>query len=310
MNQLRNLTLVLLFTLLPLLPATAASVDAHFHFLSPGDASNQRWATYSSIFRGKVFSDSTLALKELKAAKVDKAVAISAGYFFIEEADAVKENDFTAQEIAKHPESFVGLCGINAGQAWALKEIERCKRLGFFGVKFHLTSAKVSLADKAQYAAFSKLVAKATELKMPVFLHVSYWVPQEVEAGISLSFEHPTGKFVYMHAFGPWYGHIFSLTASYLEDPKLVKNAYVDLSFTATYFNDAPASRKEDLVWTLRKFGIDRVFMGSDFPVSDVRAAFTDVRKYPLTKAELRGVEGANFEAFLRASGAKWGPQM
>ncbi len=106
-------TLIRFATLLPLVTlaltaaptgAHATRVDGHMHFLSPGGENNPRWVTYSKIiFRERVYAGADQALKEMKAGAVEKAVAISAAYYFIDEADAIKENDFAAGEVAKHP---------------------------------------------------------------------------------------------------------------------------------------------------------------------------------------------------------------
>ncbi len=42
-------------------------------------------------------------------------------------------------------------------------------------------------------------------------------------------------------------------------------NLYMDLSATLKFYQDAPLSKREMMVWRFRKWGIGKLFFGSDY---------------------------------------------
>jgi uncharacterized protein len=68
----------------------------------------------------------------------------------------------------------------------------------------------------------------------------------------------------------------------------MADNVWFDISAIAPTYADSPV--QAELVWTMRKVGIDRILFGSDWPVYTPSEAITAVRHLGLTEIEQRKV--------------------
>ena len=79
-------------------------------------------------------------------------------------------------------------------------------------------------------------------------------------------------------------------------------NLYMDLSGSLKFYQDAPLSLKEVMVWHFRKWGIDKVFMGSDYlkiaPQQTPTEAIATLARFPFTQEEL--------DTILNNDGSEW----
>lgn len=66
------------------------------------------------------------------------------------------------------------------------------------------------------------------------------------------------------------------------------RNVWYDVSATASLFADS--AYEEELVWTVRKLGVDRVMFGSDFPIHTTSTALVDVERLGFTPDEERAI--------------------
>ena len=68
-------------------------------------------------------------------------------------------------------------------------------------------------------------------------------------------------------------------------------NFFLDTSACLAFFKDAPMPTKELMVWRLRKWGLERVFFGSDYlkiaPVETPQQALETLEQYPFTQEEI-----------------------
>ena len=80
-------------------------------------------------------------------------------------------------------------------------------------------------------------------------------------------------------------------------------NFYVETSACLSFFEDAPLSTKERIVWGLRTWGIERVFFGSDYlkisPVQTPKNALESLSKYPFTQDEIDTILNNDASAWL-----------
>lgn len=283
--------------------AGATTIDTHFHFLTPGEPKDPEWAAFSDGYP-ETYAGADQAVRALKEAGIDKAVALSAGYWFKDEANTARENTFTAAEVAKAPNRLVGFCGINLNQPTALTELERCKKdLKLVGVKLHLNANKMSFTNEANVAVLKSVFAKADELKMPILIHIA---DSEIEfrSFVRVTWSFPNVRFIIAHARNNNYRELIFVPMVLAESPSLPRNLYADLSgsITGLFGDDSP--EMPFIVWYIRKFGADRVFMGSDFPVYSVKKAFENLEKFPFTNEEKAGIRGNNFVRFLSEIGS------
>jgi predicted TIM-barrel fold metal-dependent hydrolase len=81
------------------------------------------------------------------------------------------------------------------------------------------------------------------------------------------------------------------------------ENLYIDISRCLKFFEDAPLSKREEVVWRLRKWGIDHVFFGSDYleiqPAQTPIEALVSLTKYPFTQEEIDLITSNDASAWL-----------
>ena len=106
-------------------------------------------------------------IAQLDAAHVDKAVALSLGYWTLpDDSNMAAENDFTATEVAKYPDRLIGFCGINPRYDSALDEIERSlSHPNTLGIK--LQGSAYNWTDPNLMSAISAILKKAGEKDAP-----------------------------------------------------------------------------------------------------------------------------------------------
>ncbi len=279
-------------------------VDTHAHLLSPGNPGNQsqRWLAFSDGYAQRnsgrePFAGAKQLLLALNEARVHNAVAISAAYFFFDAAEAQAENTFTAQQVALAPRRLLGFCGVNPTMPWAVSEVARCQQLKLPGLKFHLVASRFSFANEQHVRQLRAILDQAKVTKMPILAHPGD-SEEEFRAFVDLAWSYPELRFIIAHARGLNYRQVGFIPGALNESPSLPKNIYLDISGTIKFYAGSPEVNM--LLWYLRQFGMDRVFMGSDFPVHSIRDSYAALWTYPLTNAERAGVAGGNFLRFLR----------
>src|SRR5262245_7863016 len=125
------------------------SVDHHQHLFGPF---TQPLAPEIS----RIDADGLVRL--LDAAGIGRAVVLSTAYQFAnpnrpsladEYARVRAENDWTAQEVAKHQDRLVGFCGVNPLKDYAEAEVGRCAAVPSLrtGLKLHFGNSDVQLDD-------------------------------------------------------------------------------------------------------------------------------------------------------------------
>lgn len=78
----------------------------------------------------------------------------------------------------------------------------------------------------------------------------------------------------------------------------MADNVWFDISAIATTFAGSPV--QAELVWTMRKVGMNRILFGSDWPVYTPKEAEAAVRHLGLTAVEQRQVFHDNAAQLLR----------
>jgi uncharacterized protein len=282
------------------LTVKGAALDAHTHLISQ--------PLLDSMTGGGVptaGADDLIA--QLDAAHIDKAVVLALGYDpSLDEAGSAAENDFAAAEIAQFPARLIGFCGINPLSAGALKEIDRClSHASMLGIK--LQGSNYDWEDPDQVAAISAVLTKAGEKNVPVLLHVN-GAPLDAK-GVMNVLEtlgaNQNTRITIAHAGGIIDSEIeIYLATQYLVPPLLnPENLYMDLSASLKFYQDAPLSKRELMVWRFRKWGIAKLFFGSDYlsaaPQQTPLEALATLRRYPFTPEELDIILGNNGSAWL-----------
>lgn len=116
----------------------------------------------------------------LDAASVPRALVISSAYLFSmpdldpsgEYSLVMRENDYTAEQVAIAPDRLSGLCSVNPVAEYALDEIQRCaQRLGLKGLHLNFENSDIDLRNSAQIGKLATVFEFLEALQFPVLIH-------------------------------------------------------------------------------------------------------------------------------------------
>jgi hypothetical protein len=174
----------------------------------------------------------------------------------------------------------------------ALAELERVAALGARVVKLHPNTQNFDVADPAVAAVAQKCGALGL-----VVLFDSYkpWDPGEMGKLLLLSVQQPKTRFVLAHMGFSGFREVVNFAM--VGKLGMGGNVWFDLSAIASTYADSPL--EAELVWTLRKVGIDHVLFGSDWPVDTPAVAVDAVRRLGLTDEEQKRVLHDNAAGLL-----------
>ncbi|MBI4311458.1 MAG: amidohydrolase [Chloroflexi bacterium] len=275
-------------------------IDFHTHILPPGfrerrDRYLQRDATLRALFsdpRSPMATAEEL-VEALDEAGVDIAVALGMGWTDLETAR--EANDYLLESAAKHTTRIIPFCSVNP--AWgepALREVERCARVGARGVgELHPDTQGFSLADASVMGPFME---QARALGLVVLTHASEPVGHAYAgkgavtpaALMALIQQFPDVRIVCAHWGGglPFY-------ALMPEVRRALANAYVDTAASPFLY------RREVFSLGPKLMGADKVLFGSDFPLLPVKRVLAHARAAGLSKEEQALVLGGNAARLL-----------
>jgi hypothetical protein len=166
----------------------------------------------------------------------------------------------------------------------ASSELARVRGLGARMIKLHQNSQGFDLADPA----VAKVVARAGELGLAVLLEgTAVLDPGTFGKVLMLAAKNPSARLVLAHmGFADFHQMLlFKQMESY---GWWKRNVYFDLSATVARFARSP--RAEELVWTIRQLGVDRVMFGTDFPVESFDSTLDAFDTLPFSPEERRAI--------------------
>jgi predicted TIM-barrel fold metal-dependent hydrolase len=208
-----------------------------------------------------------------------------------ERARAARENDHVAREAARTPGRAVAFCSVAALRPYAEAELDRCHaELHAAGVKLHLAASDVDLTDASHLEAIGRILARAEARGQPVLLHVD---PQrrglvaadiarfartvlEPRRELTLIVAHLGGS----GGYGPWTRQVFGTLVDWLEERRIAGDPRPRVFFDTSAVileeesEGVPPTTPEEaaaLGPDLRRAGLGRIVLGSDYPVFDPR---------------------------------------
>lgn len=154
-------------------------------------------------------------------------------------------------------------------------------RMKFDTIKFHQCWEKFDLEDPF----FVKTVEWATEMKLPVFIHIRNLV--QVKKMIQFIKQHPKAIIVI--------GHLYGLELFMREDKQYFENTYFDLS--NFYFVS-----KERTMMAYNHFGARHLLMGSDTPYGkqSLENTIQQISKLKIPLADRERILGLNLAELLK----------
>ena len=279
-----------------------AAIDVHLHLASP--------ELTDFLKDGSVDAPTAAELVALlDEGNVERGVVLAPGYMaFPEPRYMTNENDYVAAQIADFSERLIGFCGINPRLEGAVDEVSRCLKLpGMVGVKLHLPGSEMDLDDPEQAAQLAAVFDRIEAEDAPVLMHVGDVSSQPLtsaafEALSEIINSHPSVRITHAHCAG----NVDDATIeSWLRVPGAGynENSFVDTSACLKFYRDAPLATRELIVWRFRKWGIERVLLGSDYisfePEETPAEAIETLRQYPFTEEEIGTILSNDGSAWL-----------
>jgi predicted TIM-barrel fold metal-dependent hydrolase len=166
----------------------------------------------------------------------------------------------------------------------AVASLERMVKAGARWMKLHPNTQRFDVADPI----IARLVARAGELGIPVTFDASLVLDgDQLGKFLMLAIQHPKTQLVLAH-MGLTRFDEFIVLSTFDMYPWWQRNVWVDLSVIAVMVADSP--RRDELLWTLRQIGMDRVLFASDFPANTPEEAIVAIERLGLTAQEKRAV--------------------
>jgi predicted TIM-barrel fold metal-dependent hydrolase len=204
--------------------------------------------------------------------------------------DRTRAMNDLALELAKDDARWLPLCSVHPFDGeFAVEEIERVVQAGAKGFKLHPNTQAFDLADPRVTAVVERIAGHGLPVLFDGYSPVDAHQPGKF---VQLSMAVPEARIIIAHALGPRFGEliVYDVLAQY---PGLwTRNVWLDLSFTGTLYADSPY--REQFAWSVRKVGVDRLLLGSDYPVGTPGAALDALETLGFTEDEQRAIAHDN----------------
>ncbi|MDF2775375.1 MAG: hypothetical protein K0S86_4875 [Geminicoccaceae bacterium] len=307
---------------------SAPVADHHVHLFSPRVAEVLRRAGRSW---GQLTARDAIAM--LDSSGATNGAVFSAAYMLgmperstepmgrDERTEVEQENDWVRTQAATYSHRLAPFCSVNPLRDYAVAEVERCARVGMWGLKLHLGNSNVDLRDPQHIGQLRAVFAAANAVRLPIVVHMrprsprygardarafidavlpsARNVPVQIAhltgwGGYDAATDDALGAFVDAIAMGALDRNRIYFDLSGVVIPRSAESAPegTDLRVLADQQRGFP-EWPSHLVARLRTLGLDRVLFASDWP-------FTSAARYRallqaelgLTAAELRCILG------------------
>jgi uncharacterized protein len=235
------------------------TIDCHVHICPDNLAERNReiiekFSGITPAYDGSVRQ----LLQEMKEAKITKAIVNNT---VLRPELMSKANNFTAQVVSKSDGTLIGMAWIIPGHPASVMEVQRCKDLGFKGVKMHHSHFKVLPTEARNEEIYEKIV----ECDLPVLFHCGsnpYTSQDQVQYAVPKNFIPLAKSFPEMKII---LGHL----AGYQDEPRDAieainssRNVYADLALDPR--------RGIELGRLFNQVESGKLVFGSDYPINRV----------------------------------------
>ena len=258
-------------------------IDTHAH-IYPDKIALKAAKSIGDFYEIPMSLDGTVSrlLEQGKAAGISRFLVHSVAVTW-ERAHAI--NDFLAKEVASHPAEFIGFGTIHPDHPEVEQELDRILSLGLRGVKLHPDFQHFCLDDANAIRLFEAMAERG----LPLLVHTGdkrypYSEPQRMARALDRVPE-LTAICAHLGGWSVWTDAWHELAGR--------ENVYVDCS-SSLY-----AMQPDDAALVIRKYGADRVFFGTDYPMWTAREELDRFMALPLTDEEREMILHLNFERFI-----------
>jgi predicted TIM-barrel fold metal-dependent hydrolase len=179
-----------------------------------------------------------------------------------------RANDFTAQVVSEHG-NLIGMAWIVPGQLESTQEVERCREMGFKGVKIHNSHFKVMPSDSRNDKIYEKIV----EHDLPVLFHCGlnpYAASGATQYAAPRAFPSMIRSYPKMKVI---LGHL----AGYQDDPE---GAVEAVNASDNVFADLALDpgKRLDLRRVIHEIDLGKLMFGSDYPIREASDILRKIR--------------------------------
>ena len=199
-------------------------------------------------------------------------------------------NDFIHASVEEHPDRFIGFGAMHPDHPEMEKELDRVMSFGFRGIKLHPDTQQFRLDDPAAIRLFEAMAERGLIL----LAHMGdYRYPYSEPERMARALDRvPNLRMIGAH-FGGW--------SIWRDAWKILAgrdNVYVDSS-SSLY-----ALEPEEAVKIIHRYGADKVFFATDYPMWNPVEELARFNALPLTEEEREMILHRNFERFIGEAGA------
>lgn len=198
-------------------------------------------------------------------------------------------NDYLMRVSAEHPDRLIGFGTLHPDYEDVPGELDRIKAGGLHGVKLHPDIQTFLLDDRRAVAMFRAMAERG----LPALVH--------------------TGDYRYAYSQPERMAHVLDqvpdlkVICAHLGGWSVWKEAWRVLAGRPNVWVDTSSSlyalEPEEAARIIRRYGADRAFFGTDYPMWDPEEEMARFLRLPLTDGEREQIFHLNFEAFLRDLG-------
>lgn len=236
------------------------------------------------------------SLRALDAkANIGRSALIVIGFGNPEDVRA--KNDAVMAAASADPKHFYAVASVNPdnGDA-ALAELDRLATRGVRIIKLHPSSQEFDVASPIVVRIAER--AGALDLTL-LFDSFDPFDSGQIGKFVKLTMAQPNTNFILAHM--TFHRFRETITFAMLRKMGAGGNVWFDLSAIAPTYADSPV--EAELVWTMRKVGMDRMIFGSDWPVYTPAESVAAVRNLGLTAKEQKLVFNDNIAKLLEVGG-------
>ena len=275
-------------------------VDFHTHIFPPYLIKNRDRYLFRDSALSVLFADPKMPmataedlLTVMDEAEVDLAVAMGMGWTSLDIAREI--NDYLLESVARYPQRLAAFCSVNP--AWgeeALREIERCARLGAKGIgELH---PDIQDLDLSNHEIMGPLMDMLRSNRLILLVHASEPVGHSYPGKgsttpavlMGLIRRYPEVPIVCAHWGGglPFY-------ALMPEVNNALRNTYFDTATSPFLYEPQVFSAVAGLV------SPTSILMGSDYPLVKPQRLIQQLTTSPLTDQDKKAIIGGNAQKLL-----------
>lgn len=194
-------------------------------------------------------------------------------------------NNFIHDTVSAYKGRMFGFATLHPDMPNPKDEVDRVISMGFKGIKIHPDFQRFALDSESAYRLFD-----AIDNRLPVLVHTGdkRYKYSNPDLMLTAALRYPDTKFIAAH-FGGW-----DEWESAEQRLCGIKNVWVDSS--SSFY----AMSEEEALRLIYKFGINRVFFGTDFPMWPATNEIEFVDRLKLTAEEKEMLMWKNISDFLQ----------